>query len=133
MPVDRHTAARCSANNRSAVSNGSRLLDGIDGRSAQARRFRDLCRSYEAEIGGAVSAVERDMIRQAAALTLRSEQMQAAIVNGEAIDSDQIVRISGAAKRALDSIRAKATKRKAVEPVTDLQAYLASKAEAGAP
>src|SRR5258705_8679403 len=35
--------------NRSRVTNGTRLLQGIDGRSASARRFRDLVRAYEAE------------------------------------------------------------------------------------
>ena len=72
-----------SKTNRSAVSNRSRLLENVDGRSATARRFRDICRAYELELGGPVSEVERDLIRQAAGLTLRSEQMQAAIVRGD--------------------------------------------------
>jgi hypothetical protein len=59
-----------SKTNRSAISNRSRLLDGVDGRSAPARRFRDICRGYELELGGPVSELERDLIRQAAGLTL---------------------------------------------------------------
>jgi len=37
--------ASISTFNRSRVSNGTLLLQGIDGRSASARRFRDLIRS----------------------------------------------------------------------------------------
>ena len=65
------------ATTRSRISNRSRLLPGVDGRSATARRFRDICRSYELEAGGNVTEVERDLIRQAAGLTLRAEQLQA--------------------------------------------------------
>jgi hypothetical protein len=116
-----------SATNRSAVSNRSRILDGVDGRSAGARRFRDICRSYEAEAGGQVSEVERDLIRQAAGLTLRAEQVQAAIVRGEDVDSDQLIRLASTAKRVLEAISSKAAKRKAPAAGTGLQAYLASR------
>jgi hypothetical protein len=107
-----------SKTNRSAVSNRSRLLEGVDGRTATARRFRDICRAYEVEIGGLVSEVERDLIRQAAGLTLRSEQMQAAIVRGEMVDNDQLIRISSTARRVLETISLKAAKRKSVPAVT---------------
>lgn len=115
-----------SSTNRSAVSNRSRILDGVDGRSAGARRFRDICRSYEEEAGGVVSEVERDLIRQAAGLTLRAEQLQSAIVRGEAVNNDELIRLSSTSKRILEAIHAKAAKRKAPAS-NDLQAYLAGR------
>ncbi len=115
-----------SKTNRSAISNRSRLLDGVDGRSATARRFRDICRAYELELGGPVSEVERDLIRQAAGLTLRSEQMQAAIVRGEMVDNDQLIRISSTARRVLETISSKAAKRKSV-PALTLADHIAQK------
>jgi hypothetical protein len=114
---------RISTTNRSAVTNGSRLLEGIDGRSPLARRFRDLIKAYEAEIGGELTEVERGLVKQAAALTLRAEQMQAAIVRGEPIDNDQLIRISGTAKRILGAIGDKASKRKPAAPT--LQDHIA--------
>jgi hypothetical protein len=105
-----------SATNRSAVSNRTRLLDGVDGRSAGARRFRDICRAYEAEAGGQVSEVERDLIRQAAGLTLRAEQLQAAVVRGDAVDGDHLIRLASTAKRVLGAIAEKAAKRKPATP-----------------
>ena len=107
-----------SKTNRSAVSNRSRLLEKVDGRSATARRFRDICRAYEIELGGPVSELERDLIRQAAGLTLRSEQMQAAIVRGEPVDNDQLIRISSTARRVLETISSKAAQRKSIPAVT---------------
>jgi hypothetical protein len=109
---------------RSAVTNGTHMLVGIDGRSPNARRFRDICANYEAEAGGSITEVERDLIRQAAGLTLRAEQMQAAIVRGEPVSNDELVRISSTARRLLESIRSKADKRKPAGP--DLASYLAA-------
>ena len=100
------------ATTRSGISNRSRLLPGVDSRSAAARRFRDICAVYETEAGGNVTEVERDLIRQAAGLTLCAEQLQGAIVRGEAVNNDELVRISSTAKRLLEAIRAKADKRK---------------------
>jgi hypothetical protein len=117
---------------RSRVSNRSRILPGVDGRSATARRFRDICRSYELEAGGDVSEVERDLIRQAAGLVVRGEQMQAALIRGEPVNNDELVRISSTAKRLLETIRTKADKRKPSGQGL-LQQYLADKAaQAGA-
>jgi hypothetical protein len=115
------------ATSRSRISNRSRLLPGVDGRSATARRFRDICAAYESEAGGNVTEVERDLIRQAAGLTLRAEQLQGAIVRGEAVDNDELIRLSSTAKRLLEAIRAKAAKNKPTGAAA-LQEYVARKA-----
>lgn len=118
--------AKALATTRSKVSNGTRLLQNVDGRSSSARRFRDLVQAYEAEAGGNLTEVERGLIRQAAGLTLRSEQMQSAIVRGEIVDNDALIRISGEARRILSSILAKAAKRKPEAP--SLQDHIAKRA-----
>jgi hypothetical protein len=117
--------ARTSTTNRSAVTNGSKLLVGIDGRSPSARRFRDLIQLYEAEIGGELTEVERGLVKQAAALTLTAEGMQADIVNGKPVDPDAMIRVTSTAKRILGAISAKSAKNKPSGP--DLASYLASK------
>ena len=39
---------------KSAISNGTRLfIDGLDGRSALARRYRDLVAEFVSDLGGA--------------------------------------------------------------------------------
>jgi hypothetical protein len=71
-----------SATNRSKMTNGSKLLDGVDGRSSEARRFRDILRGYQTRFP---SATEEEC-RVATMLQLRLEQMQSQLVRGEPVD-----------------------------------------------
>jgi hypothetical protein len=119
MQCFRPNISATRATTRSRISNRSRLLPGVDGRSSTARRFRDICRNYEIEAGGDITEVERDLIRQAAGLTLRAEQLQAAMVRGETVDNDQLIRLSSTAKRLLEAIRSKAEKKKPAGPSID--------------
>src|SRR3954453_4619578 len=116
MQHARDTFANPCATTRSKVSNGTRLLQNVDGRSSSARRFRDLVRAYEAEVGGNLTEVERGLIRQAAALTFKAETLQSDLVNGNPVDGDQLIRLTGTAKRILSAIGEKASKRKAPAP-----------------
>jgi hypothetical protein len=102
------------ATTRSRISNRSRLLPGVDGRSAGARRFRDVCASCEAEVGGGVTEIERDLIRLAAALTLCAEQSEIVLV--QAINSDGLIRLSSEARRIPGALRSKAGKRDSANP-----------------
>jgi hypothetical protein len=117
-------AAR-SPTTRSKVTNGSRLLRGIDGRSADARRYRDLIVELVREHGGesALSISGLAMVRQAASLMLRCEQEQARVVRGEPVNEDALVRLSSEARRILSALRRRTAKR---ERNVDLAAYLAA-------
>ena len=80
---------------------------GVDGRSPAARRFRDLVRAYEAEFE-VTTELDRGLIRQVVLLVLRSEQLQAAVVNGDAVDTDILTNLSGQIRRSLKDLRRKA-------------------------
>jgi hypothetical protein len=123
QPV-RPPIARSSTTNRSAVTNGTKLLVGIDMRSPTARRYRDLVQAYSAEIGGDLSQTEMAMIKTAAGLAVQAEAMQADIVNGKIVDSDDLIRLSSEVRRILDAIAEKAGKRKPAA-VPTLADYLA--------
>ena len=97
--------------NRSAVTNGKKLIEGIDGRTTAGRRYRDLVRAFEKDVGSPVTEADRGLIRQAAALTLRAEQMQADIVNGKEVNTDEVIRLSGTARRLLGTITEKSKRR----------------------
>jgi hypothetical protein len=94
---------------RSQLTNRTRLLDGVDGRSSGARRFRDLVESFANDFGGRKRLTETEMalVKQAAAATLRAEQLQAAIAKGEHVDSDEMIRLSGTIRRLLASVTRK--------------------------
>jgi hypothetical protein len=83
-------------------------------------------RAYEAELGGELSEAERSLVRQAVALQLQAERMQAAIVRGETVDADQLIRVSSTSKRLLGIIASRTGKRKPAAGPT-LAEYLAAK------
>jgi hypothetical protein len=71
------------------------------------RRFNGLVAKLAAD--RALGVVEIEMVRQAAAMMLRAEQLQAGIVNGEEIDPDELIRLSSEARRALRALGVKSS------------------------
>jgi hypothetical protein len=76
---------------RSRVSNGSDLLPGIDGRSATARRYRDICGAILVDQGGIDQCSEsrKQLVRRFAAAAVLAENLEAALARGEDIDINQ--------------------------------------------
>jgi hypothetical protein len=75
---------------------------------AAVRRFNGLVHKFTAELlsGGrrSLTVFEREMVRQAAAMVLRAEQLQAAIVSGEDVDHDALVRVTSEMRRAVGAL-----------------------------
>lgn len=88
---------------RSAVTNGTKLIAGVDGRSAEARRWRDLAISYADDAGGAAELTEarRALVATAATLTIQSEIIQGALIRGEDVDIEQLTRVANVLGRTL--------------------------------
>jgi hypothetical protein len=114
--------------NRDKVTNGKRLLNGTDQRSPHGRRFRALVQSIADDLGGMASLTEPDrvLVKQAAALMVRAEALQTAIVNGTDVDDDEVIRITGAASRIIERLRHRAAEKPQPAQPTTLGAYLAS-------
>jgi hypothetical protein len=70
------------------------------------------------------------MVKQAAALVIQSEMMQAAIINGEPVNADELIRISSEVRRILDGLAEKAGKRKPAA-VPNIHDYVAANYAAG--
>jgi acetolactate synthase small subunit len=81
------------------------MLRGIDGRSAIARRYRDLVEGFVADFGSQKPG-ERELalIRQAAALTVQTEVLQVKIVRAEDIDLEQLTRLTNVLTRTLKEL-----------------------------
>ena len=94
-----------TATSKSKVPNGTRLLAGVDGRSATFRRFRDLVADLMAEQDRDLSISEIGLIRSAAALLVRSEELQAAAARNEDLDGDELIRLTSEARRLLQLLR----------------------------
>ncbi len=94
---------------RSAVSNGSRLLPGVDGRSTWVRRCRDLIELHTSDLGGpdAVSVAEACLVRRAAVLTTELEQLESRFAlagQATASDLDLYQRCAGNLRRLLEAV-----------------------------
>lgn len=121
-----HTpAARRSPTNRSRLTNG-KAPKGIDGRSALSRRTEDLFRSFMAAYAYAdIGDVQTAAARRAAELTALAEQARHRVMRGEAADYDAIIRLEGAADRAVRRLPVAA--RKAAPTFAELAAKRASR------
>ena len=75
---------------RSALSNGRKLLPMTDGRSATARRFRDLYEDICSDLGGVarLSEGQRQLIRRASMLSAEAERLEAMACRGEPFDAE---------------------------------------------
>jgi hypothetical protein len=64
------------------------LPEIADGRSAPARRFRDLVNAFVADMGGldCCSEIRLGLLRRLAATTVQAEILEARMVNGETVD-----------------------------------------------
>jgi hypothetical protein len=123
MPTRRSQVAAKPPASRSKVSNRSRVHQTADERSAGARRFRDLIEAFSEGLGE-LSEADLAMVRTAAALTIKSEQLQAALAAGEAVDSDALIRLAGTTRRSLAAISAK----RQDKPAPTLADYMAARA-----
>jgi len=95
MPQGSTSQATKKPTARSRVSNGSKLLPGVDGRTKWARRLSDLIDLYAADMGDAViSNGKQSLIRRAAVLTVELERTEASfadqgVASPEALNSYQ--------------------------------------------
>ena len=73
----------------------------FDRRSRAARRFASLVKQFSDELGGTtpLSEARLAIIRQLAGVILHGENMQAAIVRGETVDAEQLVRVANLQSR----------------------------------
>jgi hypothetical protein len=73
---------------KSRVTLGRDVLPNVDGRSAVARRYRDIASAILADQGGETvcSETRQQLIRRFAAAAVIAEQMESALANGREID-----------------------------------------------
>jgi hypothetical protein len=94
---------------RSAITNGRRLLNGVDGRNPWVRRCRDIISDLVNDRGGfdMVTAAELNLIRRASTLTTELEILEAKFATaGKATptDLDLYTRSTGNLRRLLETI-----------------------------
>ncbi len=117
---------------RSRITNNVReSLVGVDGRSERARRYRDLLEGLIVEFG----PHEPDKLRALAAMKLSLEATQAAVINGDVLRSEDLVRLANVISRREQELRARARRHQAEQPAEGMRAKLSSRyaGKGGAP
>ena len=107
---------------RSAVTNHKDLLPGLDGRSATARRFRDLVNAFVADMGGLdrCSEIKLGLLRRLAAATVQAELLEARMVNGEEIDISQLCTLASTTVRLSQRLGLERKQRDVTPSLSDL-------------
>jgi hypothetical protein len=88
MPRECPATTAASPAARARLTNHKDLLGNLDGRSAAARRYRDLVRAYLVDLGGVdnCSEVLIGLARRLAAASVMAEALELKAVQGEPID-----------------------------------------------
>lgn len=117
---------------RAAVTNDPLALRGVDGRSVAARRYRDVAIALADDLGGQdrLSEPTKILVRQAAALTVQVEGLQARIVAGHDVDLEQLTRLSNVLGRTLQRL---GLKKPAPRPASPLADHFSRPPKAGPP
>ncbi|HEY5064764.1 MAG TPA: hypothetical protein VIJ04_08120 [Xanthobacteraceae bacterium] len=101
-----------------------RLRSVNDRRSTWARRHRDLAAAFTADLGAELSAADRAFVDHAATVAVECERMKTRQLNGEAIDLDELVRLSNALTRVRKELGTHAASSKGKKELS-LDEYLA--------
>jgi hypothetical protein len=134
-PKDRLAAARAAnaaravpGRQHSSVTNGSKLLAGVDGRSPWVRRCKDIIRAHLVDLGGEdnISAAERSIIRRCAVLSVELEHLEgrfATAGSANADDLDLYQRTANSLRRLLEAV---GLQRRSRDVTPSLREYLES-------
>jgi hypothetical protein len=97
------------AKGRSAVTNGGQL-PGVDGRSPEARRGRDILDRLIVEFD-ITSEADMALARSYASQRVWSEQQEALLYNGETISGERLIRSANTQRRLYERLQESHRKR----------------------
>jgi hypothetical protein len=91
---------------RTAIANGRAVLEGVDGRTHVARRYRELNALISRDVSpnADLTEAQRQLIRSAAGLVVLRERLDVAAVKGKDIDATQYCQISNTLRRVLVTV-----------------------------
>ncbi|MEX6506957.1 hypothetical protein [Jiella sp. M17.18] len=126
MQTGSETVARPKGTHRSKVSNGAAtFLDGVDGRSMLARRYRDILAQIISDIGGDPSEAQSIIARRAATLAVWCETEERSLAQGSSLDISEFTTATNALRRLLADL---GLERKAKDVTPDIRTYMAARA-----
>jgi len=132
---DRGDVVAESLKQRSAVTNGTRMLTNGDNRGPWARRVKDLIELHVSDLGGwgAVSEGEKSIVRRIATLTIELERLEAKFSTRPPTDTDlnMYQRCSNSMRRLLETVGIHRRPRDVTPPTLDTYLDSLSRAKGG--
>ena len=119
-------------NNRSKVSNGSRLfVEPIDGRTATGRRFRDLLGDFTSDLGGLaqLSEGQKQLVRRSSLIGALCEKLEVdAVLEKATFDLDGYIVLTNCQRRLCETLGLRRVQRQvnAIDNLDSIKAYLDS-------
>jgi len=110
---------------RSRVTNGSSLFTGdVDGRTAAAKRFRDVLAEIVSDLGGAdlLSEGQRQLARRAAMMSVEAERQEAEAVAGGKLDPDSFGALADRLGRVFNRLGLQRRARDATPTIAEIMA-----------
>jgi hypothetical protein len=104
--------------------NGSSLLTGVDGRTTQARRFKEIFANLAQDIGGDPSEAQKAIAARAATLAVWCEQAEVDFASGGELDVLTYSTVSNAMRRLLSDLGLERVSRDVTPSLSD---YIAGK------
>lgn len=114
--------AKAKPQAQSRIGNGKALLDGVDGRSATMRRYREILAQLKADMGNDPSEAMMMLLRRATTLAVWCEGEETKLAKGEDISIGEFTSTVNALRRLLSDI---GLERKAKDITPNLESYLA--------
>ena len=88
------------------MSNGRSLFVAGDGKTAWARRYRDIYEAHLSDLGGSdlLSEAQTQLCRRAASLAIEAERLEGELSEGKPVDIDVLGRLTGHLGRTYDRL-----------------------------
>jgi len=102
----------------------------VDGRTVQARRYRELCSDLASDLGGDPSAGQWLLVCRGAALAVQLELLEQSILTGTTIDAAEYASLTSVLIRTLKTLGLE-RRAKDVTPAATIDAHAAAVREAG--
>jgi hypothetical protein len=127
MTADTSAKQKQKTKGRSGVTNGNSLfLEGVDGRSALAKRYRDILSQLISDLGGDHPSEAMSLIaRRAATLAVWCEQREAEMASNKDINIGEFTTAINSLRRLLTDI---GLERRAKDITPSLSDYVKGKA-----
>ena len=117
--------------NRTRMGTGKDVLAGIDGRTAPARRFREIVGQLVADIGGDPSQAQAAVIQRAATLVVWAESAEAEFARTGELDIQSFTTATNALRRLLADVGLERRMKDATPPLHEYLAARSRDSDAG--